>query len=50
VGAFWLCLRYSAALRAVPLVPLVLGAAAGFASNFTVMRALVFRSAPAAGG
>jgi putative flippase GtrA len=50
VGVFWLCLRYSAALRAVPLVPLVLGAAAGFAFNFSVMRALVFRSAPAPGG
>ena len=35
------------ALHAWPLAPLVLGAAAGFAFNFTVLRALVYRGNPA---
>jgi putative flippase GtrA len=38
-GFLWLV----PALRQTPLVPLVFGAAAGFAFNFTVMRTLVFR-------
>jgi putative flippase GtrA len=43
IGVFALCLSLSPALRQVPLVPLVIGAAAGFAFNFAVVRALVFR-------
>ena len=43
IGVFALCLRLSPVLRQVPLVPLVVGAAAGFAFNFVVVRALVFR-------
>jgi putative flippase GtrA len=43
IGVFALGLRLSAQLRQMPLVPLVLGAAAGFAFNFVVTRALVFR-------
>jgi putative flippase GtrA len=43
IGVFALCLWLSPALRQVPLVPLVVGAAAGFAFNFAVMRTLVFR-------
>ena len=43
IGVFALCLWLSPALRQVPLVPLVVGAAAGFAFNFVVVRALVFR-------
>ena len=45
LGVFALCLWLSPALRQVPLVPLVVGAAAGFAFNFAVMRTLVFRGA-----
>ncbi|MEO8464721.1 MAG: GtrA family protein [Gammaproteobacteria bacterium] len=45
IGVFALCLRLSPTLREAPLVPLLLGAAAGFAFNFTVMRTLVFRGA-----
>jgi putative flippase GtrA len=45
IGVFTGCLAFVPALRAVPLVALVLGAAAGFAFNFTVMRTLVFRGA-----
>jgi putative flippase GtrA len=44
LGVFALCLWLVPALRQTPLVPLVLGAAAGFAFNFTVMRTLVFRA------
>jgi putative flippase GtrA len=47
IGVFALCLWLVPALRQVPLVPLVLGAAAGFAFNFTVMRTLVFRGGSA---
>jgi putative flippase GtrA len=47
IGVFALCLWLFPALRQVPLVPLVFGAAAGFAFNFTVMRALVFRGGAA---
>jgi putative flippase GtrA len=47
IGVFTLCLWLSPALRQVPLVPLVFGAAAGFAFNFTVMRTLVFRGGTA---
>ncbi len=47
IGVFALCLWFSPALRQVPLVPLVVGAAAGFAFNFTVLRTLVFRGAGA---
>jgi putative flippase GtrA len=47
IGVFALCLWLSPALRQVPLAPLVVGAAAGFAFNFTVMRTLVFRGAVA---
>ncbi len=47
IGVFALCLWLSPALRQVPLVPLIFGAAAGFAFNFTVMRTLVFRGAAA---
>jgi len=43
IGVFALCLWLVPALRQVPLVPLVFGAAAGFAFNFTVLRTLVFR-------
>ena len=50
LSVFWLCLRSSAALRQVPLLPLVFGAAAGFAFNFVVMRTLVFRGGRVAGG
>jgi putative flippase GtrA len=45
IGVFALCLWFSPALRQVPLVPLVVGAAAGFAFNFAIMRTLVFRGA-----
>ncbi len=47
IGVFALCLWLSPALRQVPLVPLVAGAAAGFAFNFAVTRTLVFRGAAA---
>ena len=47
LGVFALCLWLVPALRQVPLVPLVFGAAAGFAFNFTVLRTLVFRGAAA---
>ena len=47
LGVFALCLRFSPALRLEPPVPLVVGAAAGFAFNFVVMRTLVFRGAAA---
>jgi putative flippase GtrA len=47
LGVFALCLWLAPALRQTPLVPLVLGAAAGFAFNFVVMRTLVFRARPA---
>jgi putative flippase GtrA len=47
IGVFALCLWLVPALRQVPVVPLVFGAAAGFAFNFTVMRAVVFRGAAA---
>ncbi len=47
IGVFALCLWLSPALRQAPLVPLVVGAAAGFAFNFVVMRTLVFRGAAA---
>jgi len=47
IGVFALCLRLSPAMREVPLVPLVLGAAAGFAFNFVVIRTLVFRGSAA---
>lgn len=43
IGVFALCLWLSLALRQAPLLPLVIGAAAGFAFNFAVVRALVFR-------
>ena len=45
IGVFALGLWLSHALRQAPLVPLILGAAAGFAFNFAVMRTLVFRGA-----
>ena len=47
IGVFALCLWLSPALRQVPLVPLVAGAAVGFAFNFAVTRTLVFRGAAA---
>lgn len=47
LGVFALCLWLSPALREVSLVPLIFGAAAGFAFNFAVMRTLVFRGAAA---
>ena len=47
IGVFALCLWLSPALRQVPLVPLVAGAAAGFAFNFAVTRTLVFRGGAA---
>ena len=47
IGVFALCLRLSPALRQVPLAPLILGAAAGFAFNFAAMRTWVFRGAAA---
>jgi putative flippase GtrA len=43
IGVFAGFLWLVPALRQTPLVPLVFGAAAGFAFNFTVMRTLVFR-------
>ena len=43
IGVFALFLWLVPALRRAPLVPLVFGAAAGFAFNFVVMRTLVFR-------
>jgi putative flippase GtrA len=43
IGVFTLCLWLVPALRATPLVPLLLGCAAGFAFNFTALRTLVFR-------
>jgi len=49
IGVFALCLWLIPALRAVALVPLVLGAAAGFAFNFTVLRTVVFRGAAVRG-
>jgi putative flippase GtrA len=47
IGVFALCLWLVPVLRQVPVVALVLGGAAGFAFNFTVMRAVVFRGATA---
>jgi putative flippase GtrA len=47
IGVFALCLWLVPALRQTPVVPLVFGAAAGFAFNFVVMRTLVFRGAAA---
>ena len=47
IGVFALCLWLVPALRQTPVVPLVVGAAAGFAFNFTVMRTLVFRGGAA---
>jgi len=47
VSVFALFLWLAPALRQVPLVPLFLGAAAGFAFNFTVLRTLVFRGGAA---
>ncbi len=47
IGVFALCLWLSPTLRQAPLVPLVIGAAAGFAFNFSVMRTLVFRGSAA---
>ena len=47
IGVFAGCLWLLPALRQVPLVALVLGAAAGFAFNFTAMRTLVFRGTAA---
>jgi putative flippase GtrA len=47
IGVFALCLWLFPALRQLPLVPLIFGAAAGFAFNFTVMRTLVFRGVAA---
>ena len=47
IGVFALCLWLFPALRQMPLVPLVFGAAAGFAFNFAVMRTLVFRGGAA---
>jgi putative flippase GtrA len=43
IGVFALGLWLVPALRQAPLVPLIFGAAAGFAFNFAVMRTLVFR-------
>ena len=43
IGVFAGCLWLVPALQRLPLVALVLGAAAGFAFNFIAMRALVFR-------
>ena len=45
LGLFALCLWLLPSLRQTPLVPLVAGAAAGFAFNFVVTRTLVFRGA-----
>lgn len=47
IGVFALCLWLVPALRQTPVVPLVFGAAAGFAFNFVVMRTLVFRGGAA---
>lgn len=50
LAVFALCLWLVPALRETPLVPLVLGCAAGFAFNFTVMRTAVFPHRPTAAG
>ncbi len=50
LGVFALCLWLVPGLRQTPLVPLVLGCAAGFAFNFTVMRTAVFPHGPTAAG
>ncbi len=47
IGVFALCLWLVPALRQMPVVPLVFGAAAGFAFNFTAMRMVVFRGVAA---
>jgi putative flippase GtrA len=47
IGVFALCLWLVSVLRQTPVVPLIFGAAAGFAFNFVVMRALVFRGGAA---
>jgi putative flippase GtrA len=49
IGVFALCLWLVPALRQMPLTALILGAAAGFAFNFTVLRTLVFRGGGALG-
>jgi putative flippase GtrA len=46
IGVFALCLWLLPLLRPTPIVALFLGAAAGFAFNFTAMRTLVFRASP----
>ena len=43
IGVFAACLWLAPVLRGTPIVALLLGCAAGFASNFIAMRTLVFR-------
>jgi putative flippase GtrA len=43
IGVFALCLWMVPSLRSMPIVPLFLGCAAGYAFNFSAMRAVVFR-------
>ena len=42
LAIFGLCLLYSPALRAVPVVPLAIGAVGGFAFNFAVSNSLLY--------